>query len=159
MNAHFEERQSFCQNILCVRPSQYAYVLEQQRCRDMDHLRAELARIESLGGEGLMLRRPGSKYEVGRSSSLLKVKSFFDAEARVVEYSAGAGKHKGRIGALVVELPNGNRFSVGTGLSDKERQSPPPIGSIITFRYQELTDAGIPRFPSFVRIRPDVTWP
>ncbi len=159
MDAHFEERQSFCQNILRVRPSAYAYVLEQQRCRGMDHLRAELARIESLGGEGLMLRRPGSKYEVGRSSSLLKVKSFFDAEARVIEYAAGAGKHKGRTGALVVELPNGTRFSVGTGLSDKERQSPPPIGSIITFRYQELTDAGVPRFPSFVRIRPDVTWP
>lgn len=44
-------------------------------------------------------------------------------------------------------------------LSDAERADPPPIGSIITFRYQELTDAGVPRFPAFMRIRTDVKWP
>ena len=38
-----------------------------------------------------MLRQPGSVYEAGRSSTLLKVKSFLDAEARVVEHLAGAG--------------------------------------------------------------------
>jgi DNA ligase-1 len=30
---------------------------------------------------------------------------------------------------------------------------PPPVGSTITFRYQELTDGGVPRFPSFVGVR------
>ncbi|HJZ90046.1 MAG TPA: WGR domain-containing protein, partial [Gemmataceae bacterium] len=44
---------------------------------------------------------------------------------------------------------------VGTGFSDKQREAPPPIGSIITFRYQELSDAGVPRFPSFVGVRID----
>ncbi|MBK9265900.1 MAG: DNA ligase [Polyangiaceae bacterium] len=159
MNAHFEERLAFCENILRVKPSPYARSVDQTRCRGIDHLHAELARVEALGGEGLMMRQPGSKYEVGRSSSLLKVKTFVDAEARVVEHVAGAGRHRGRTGALLVELPNGKRFSVGTGLSDRERETPPPVGSIITFRYQELTDGGIPRFPSFVRIRPDATWP
>lgn len=159
MDAHFEERLAFCENILQVRPSPHARLVEHTRCRGIDHLRDELSRIEALGGEGLMMRKPGSKYDVGRSSSLLKVKTFMDAEARVVEYVAGAGRHKGRTGALVVELANGKKFSVGTGLSDKERDNPPPVGSIITFRYQELTDGGIPRFPSFVRIRPDATWP
>jgi DNA ligase-1 len=48
----------------------------------LDHLRAELTRLEALGGEGLMMRRAGSKYESGRSATLLKVKSFHDAEAR-----------------------------------------------------------------------------
>lgn len=32
---------------------------------------------------------------------------------------------------------------------------PPPVGSQIAFRYQELTDRGVPRFPSFVRVRSD----
>ena len=45
------------------------------------------------------MRRPGSHYEVGRSYSLLKVKSFYDAEAIVVGHQPGAGKHKGRLGA------------------------------------------------------------
>jgi DNA ligase 1 len=159
MNAHFEERLAFVQNILQVRPSAYARPLEHTRCRGLDHLHAELARIEALGGEGLMMREPGSKYDVGRSSSLLKVKTFVDAEARVIDHLPGTGRHRGRTGALLVELPNGKQFSVGTGLSDQERETPPSVGSIITFRYQELTDGGVPRFPSFVRVRADATWP
>ena len=125
-------------------------------CTGLDHLRAELARIEAIGGEGLMLRQPESRYEIGRSITLLKVKSFRDAEARVLEHLGGAGRHKGRLGALLVELADGTRFSVGTGFSDAEREAPPPIGSLITFRYQELSDGGVPRFPSYVGVRADL---
>lgn len=131
-------------------------LLEQSRCEGHEHLRDTLRKIESIGGEGLMLRQPGSLYEAGRSTSLLKVKSFHDAEARVIEHLPGSGKHKGRMGALLVELPDGIQFSVGTGFSDALRENPPPPGSLITFRYQELTDRGAPRFPSFVRIRSDL---
>ena len=48
--------------------------------------------------------------------------------------------------------PSPRRFSDRL-LSDQERESPPPIGSTITFRFQELTNRGAPRFPSFVRVR------
>jgi DNA ligase-1 len=137
----------------------YARVLEQERCGGIGHLQAELARVESLGGEGLMLRQPGSQYEAGRSSTLLKLKRFHDAEGRVVEHVPGKGRHAGRLGAVVVALPNGLTFSVGTGFTDAQRQSPPPVGSIVTYRYQELTDRGVPRFPSFVRVRSDVETP
>ena len=106
-----------------------------------------------------MLRQPGSRYEVGRSPTLLKVKSFHDAEARVLEHQPGAGRHKGRLGALLVELADGTRFAVGTGFSDAEREAPPPVGTVITFRYQELSDGGVPRFPSYVGVRDDVAWP
>jgi len=51
-----------------------------------------------------------------------------------------------------------DRFSVGTGLSDAERSAPPAVDSIISFRYQELSDDGVPRFPSYVGIRADVVW-
>ena len=108
------------------------------------------------GGEGLMLRQPGSCYEADRSSTLLKVKTFHDAEAVVVDHLAGRGRHKGRLGALRVQLPEGTTFSVGTGLTDAQRNAPPPIGTTITFRYQELTDGGVPRFPSFVGVRKEV---
>ncbi len=150
----FERRQEYLRDTLAGGRSPFARLLEQERCRDVDHLRQELDRIDGLGGEGLMLRQPGSRYEAGRSSTLLKVKRFHDAEARVIGHQPGAGRHKGRLGALAVALPDGTEFSVGTGFSDRERESPPPIGSIITFRYQELSDRGVPRFPSFVGIRP-----
>ena len=130
-----------------------------ERCTGVDHIRSELARVEALGGEGLMMRQPGSRYEIGRSWSLRKVKTFHDSEARVIAYERGAGRHAGRLGSLQCQMPNGNVFNVGTGLSDEERNNPPPVGSIITYRYQELSNDGIPRFPSYVGVRHDVAWP
>jgi DNA ligase-1 len=158
-DATFEARLDFVRaHVESARPP-HARWHPHDRCRDLDHLRAELARVEALGGEGLMLRQPGSRYEVGRSWTLRKVKTFHDAEARVIGHERGAGKHRGRLGALVCQLPDGTTFNVGTGLSDAERAAPPPIGAIITYRYQELSNDGVPRFPSYVGVRDDVAWP
>ncbi len=155
----FEDRIAHAKKIFARAEAPHARVLEHEQCTGIAHLREELARVESLGGEGLMLRRPGSKYEVGRSQSLLKVKTFHDAEARVIGHAPGTGKHKGRLGALIVELPGGVTFNVGTGFSDAEREAPPALGAVITFRYQELSDDGVPRFPSYVGERIDVDLP
>jgi len=152
----FEDRHSFLAELFRTGRLPYARHLYQIRCGGLADLQAELVRVESLGGEGLMLRQPGSRYEAGRSPTLLKVKTFHDAEGRVVAHLPGRGRHAGRLGAVVVELSSGLTFSVGTGFTDAQRRSPPPVGSLITFRYQELTDRGVPRFPSFVRVRPDV---
>jgi DNA ligase-1 len=149
----FEARIDFLKGCVAGIGAAHVQAHPQELCQGVDHLKAELARLEALGGEGLMLRRPGSRYESGRSSTLLKVKSFQDAEARVLKHLEGAGKHKGRLGALQVELPDGTIFSVGTGFSDKERGTPPPVGSTITFRYQELSEGGVPRFPSYLGLR------
>ncbi len=151
----FEERLAFLQDALAKGASQFARQHPHERCRSLEALRAELARIESLGGEGLMLRQPGSRYVAGRSTTLLKVKTFHDAEAIVIGHQAGAGRHKGRLGALLVRLSNGTEFAIGTGFSDRERENPPAIGSTVTFRYQELSDTGVPRFPSWVGVRLD----
>jgi len=151
----FEERLAFVRGHLARHRPPHARAHEHSCCGGPDHLKAELARVEALGGEGLMLRQPGSGYEVGRSTTLLKVKNFLDAEARVVGHLAGAGRHKGRLGSLLVELADGTRFSVGTGLTDDERGAPPLVGSLITFRYQELSDGGVPRFPSYIGVRAD----
>lgn len=150
----FEERQKILSDII---NSGYAYCtrVEQIKCLSKQHLEEQLKQIESKGGEGLMLRKPGSMYEVGRSNTLLKVKTFHDAEATVVGYEPGRGKHKGRIGAVVVEMKNGKTFSVGSGFTDKQRENPPKIGATITYRYQELSRDLIPRFPTYLRERQD----
>jgi DNA ligase 1 len=151
----FEDRMKFVDETLGSRKLAYARAHKQVLCTDIAALKAELARVEALGGEGLMLRQPGSTYVAGRSSTLLKIKSFKDAEAVVVGHQPGAGKHKGKTGALTVRLADGTEFGVGTGLSDRERANPPGVGATITFRYQELSDKGVPRFPSFVGVRVD----
>ena len=155
----FEARLAHAQKVLQQANAPHARWHEHVKCDGLDHLRDELKRVEALGGEGLMLRRPGSKYEVGRSQSLRKVKTFHDAEARVIGHAPGTGKHKGRLGALIAELPGGIKFNVGTGFSDAEREAPPAIGAVITFRYQELSDDGVPRFPSYVGERVDAEAP
>lgn len=102
-----------------------------------------------------MLRQPGSSYRAGRDSTLLKVKSFDDDEAEVIAHEAGKGKHTGALGALRCRNRAGKVFNVGTGFSDAQRRDPPKVGEIITYRYQELTKDGIPRFPTFVGARAD----
>jgi ATP-dependent DNA ligase len=73
-------------------------------CTGRAHVSAELAKVEAQGGEGLMLRRPGSKYEHTRSKNLLKVKNQKDEEAIVRAHEGGAGKNSFRTGALPREL-------------------------------------------------------
>ena len=152
----FEDRLAFLKDALASGAAKFARQHAHDRCKSLESLRAELARIESLGGEGLMLRQPGSKYVAGRSSTLLKVKTFHDAEAVVVGHQAGAGRHKGRMGALLVRLADGTDFAIGTGFSDRERENPPAVGTTVTFRYQEFSDAGVPRFPSWAGVRHDL---
>lgn len=151
----FEARLEAVRRAINARGAEYTCFLRHEVCRSLVHLQDKLTQIEALGGEGLMLRQPGSFYEAGRSGTLLKVKRFQDAEGWAIEHLPGSGRHKGRLGALLVELASGVRVHVGTGFSDAERESPPPLGSQITFRYQELTEGGVPRFPSFVRMRAD----
>ncbi|GAA6002693.1 hypothetical protein JCM10207_007630 [Rhodosporidiobolus poonsookiae] len=134
-------------------------VVEQEKCEGKEHLLRRLEEVKKLGGEGLMLREPASRYIPKRSSTLLKVKTFHDAEARVVGHEPGKGKYKDMCGALVCEMEKGTRFSVGSGLTDARRETPPEIGAIITYRFQDLTKAGVPRFPTFVGERHDTAGP
>lgn len=155
----FEARMEQVLDLIRQHGPAYALAHEQARCQGIPHLHEELQRVEALGGEGLMLRQPESRYVAGRSSTLLKVKTFHDSEATVIGHQKGAGRHKGRLGALLVKLPDGTEFSVGTGFSDAQRGDPPAIGTLITFRYQELSDGGVPRFPSYVGVRRDDSQP
>lgn len=112
-----------------------------------------LRRVVNAGGEGLMLHHDAAVYRSGRSEHLLKLKTHDDAEARVVAYTPGKGKYAGMVGALLVELPDGRRFRLGSGLSDAERAAPPPIGTLVTYRHNGLTSTGLPRFARFMRVR------
>lgn len=127
----------------------------QQHCNGHTHVMMELDRILKLGGEGVMLRYPTAHYTGGRTTDLLKVKQFHDAEAYVRGYKKGTGRNKDRMGALYCEDKDGITFKVGTGFPDSMRDTPPSIGTKITYQYQEKTVAGKPRFPIFMRTRID----
>lgn len=142
----------------------------------------EMLDIEtSMGGEGIMLRKPESIWTPVRSNDLLKVKRMQDSEAAVIGYTSGQGKLLGMMGALIVSW-NDKVFQL-SGFTDDERtlltqpitphvddnirdwaRANPekeipswgyaqhfPRGTMVTFRYRELTDAGIPKEARFWR--------
>jgi DNA ligase-1 len=81
---------------------------------------------------------------------ILKVKKFYDEEGLVIgiNYSKD-GKFK----SLKLQLNNGIVFNLGGGFSNIQRENPPKIGDIVTFKYYDLTKNSKPKFASFLRIR------
>lgn len=150
----FEQRMEFLRATLPTKNT-FAKPVPQERCQGAKHLLAERDRVVVLGGEGLMLRQPESAYEARRSPTLLKVKPHDDAEATVTGHLPGKGKFAGKLGAVRVRTDDGREFSIGTGFTDAQRESPPAVGTVITYRYRGRTAKGLPRFPSFLRVRGD----
>lgn len=154
----FEKRMKAVKEYFEKAKPKYAKIVEHEKCTGTDQVDKELKRIIALGGEGLMIRQPGSKYERTRSKTLLKIKKFHDAEAVVVGYEPSKSNHS-LTGALWVKMACGKQFKVGSGLSNKDRRNPPKKGTIITYKFQEYTNSGTPRFPSYVGIRIDLKEP
>ncbi|MDI1252671.1 DNA ligase [Thermomonas sp.] len=129
--------------------------IAQVHLTDRAQLDARLDAVVAGRGEGLMLHYAFAHYRPGRTDELLKYKRWDDAEARVVGYRPGKGKYAGMVGALLVEDAHGRRFALGSGLRDADRTRPPPIGSMVTFRYNGLTAKGTPRFARYQRMHAD----
>lgn len=125
----------------------------QFRLNNEKALKLRLNQVVKNGGEGLMLHRADALYVTGRSDVLLKLKPLYDAEAKVIAHTAGKGKYAGKLGALLVETPQGIRFKLGTGFSDAQRENPPKIGSTVTYTFKDTTKNGKPKFASFLRVR------
>ncbi len=100
------------------------------------------------------MKDPTSKYDFKRSKYLQKVKIFHDAEATIIGHGKGKGRLTGLLGYYECENESGARFKVGSGLTDKMRQKGNvfKIGTVITYKYFEVSKYGIPRFPTFLRL-------
>ncbi len=126
-------------------------------------------------GEGPIIRSPNSFWAPQRVHTCLKVKSSHDAEAIVIGYTFGrqtelGSKLLGLMGALIVRYKN-VEFEL-SGFTDEERRMTDfefaanhpgekapsgiynpmfPIGSVVTFKYRELTDGNIPKEARYFR--------
>lgn len=81
--------------------------------------------VTDRGGEGAMLREAYSFWKPERTHSLVKMKKLDDMEGTVIGYTTGrktdlGSKLLGKMGALVLELPNGKRLEL-SGFTDAER--------------------------------------
>lgn len=124
--------------------------------------------VKPNGWEGLMLNLNSSKYQTKRTTGLLKIKDFLDADVYVKDVFEGTGRLAGKLGGVVIDY-KGNDVKVGSGFSDEERdlywQNPDQIiGHLIQVSYFEEThnqndDKLSLRFPTFVTVRDDKSEP
>lgn len=151
----FDARLARLRALLPIAGAPWVVAVDQRRATTHAALQARLDQVVAEGGEGLMLHLGSAPYRSERSDDLLKFKPDDDAEARVVAHLPGQGRHAGRMGALLVETGEGLRFRLGSGFTDAQRDAPPAIGSIVTYRYNGLSASGLPRHARFVRVRSD----
>ena len=110
------------------------------------------------GYEGIILRNSAGKYRTGvRSADLQKHKDFHDGEFRVVGFTEGEGGETGCV-LWICETEESRSFTVRPRGSREERAAAfanagAYVGRMLTVRYQELTDRGIPRFPVGIAFR------
>jgi hypothetical protein len=136
--------------------------LHWNNAKAVEELEVYLNEVLEAGGEGMIVRHPMSTWAPKRLPTVLKVKPWTDAEATITGFSMGEGRLEGMIGALEVEGEINGRltsFKLGTGLTDSERAWPSTtfsVGTVITYRYRELTPDGIPREGRFLRVRTDL---
>jgi DNA ligase-1 len=110
------------------------------------------------GYEGTMIREPSSVYEIGkRSNYLLKLKDFKTDEYKVIGMRECTGKDVGTP-TWVCLTENGQEFTVRPeGTQEKRREmfknGDKYIGKMLTVKYQNLTDLGVPRFPVGIAFR------
>lgn len=105
-----------------------------------------------LGYEGSIIRDPVSYYVPRRSVGLLKRKDFLDAEYEITEVVEGVGKNEGTAVLVCRTADTGLAFRA-TAPGDYDAKSTilesahAFVGKMVTIKYQELTNSGIPRFP------------
>ena len=149
----FDERAARVVSVVENSKTPWLQAVDQFHISDPDALQRQLRELVSDGGEGYVLHRADAEWTAGRSDALFKLKPEPYEDARVVGYLPGKGRLAGQMGALLLEMPSGQRFGLGSGFSDAQRKVPPPLGAMVTYRYRDRTPTRLPRFASFLRVR------
>jgi len=152
----FTDRYTMVSNI--TNGASYLSKVENFEVTEESQIRPLEARFLAEGYEGAIVRNKAGKYALGkRSADLQKVKTFFDNEYEICGYQEGTGNDSGTViwscqtedGQVFKVRPRGTREDRIEWFNDGDSY----IGSMLTVRYQELTDDGIPRFPVGIAVR------
>lgn len=167
-SANYSVRLELAKKLLERQETPFLSVLSAVKYSASNFMRAQSI-VAQKGYEGLILRSD-TPYRSGRTSDLLKVKKFMDAEYQIEDFKGTTKLMKGLSGTMepveclgsVVIRHKGNPVDVGSGFSDAQRieiwrNQEKYLGKTITVKYfEESADAfGNPslRFPIFKGFR------
>jgi len=172
-NVSFRKRAQEAETIVRVVCSPIVRLVPQVTITDSTQMTIYLGACLEQGYEGAIVRDPEGPYKEGRSTMkqgwMLKLKVFKDAEATVIGFEellrnedTSTNKNEnmvpmGTLGALVLRNECG-QFKVGSGFNTAQRDEiwqrrDYYIGKQITYKYQNLTKYGKPRFPTYKGVR------
>ena len=131
----------------------------------IDAIQLMLAKVTSMGQEGLMLNTFSGKYAFGkRSKDLLKVKKMQTCDIKCIGVEEGEGKYAGVLGKIICDY-KGFTLRVGSGFTDEQRlyywnNQQEIVHQIVEIQYfEESKDKNTNelslRFPVFKRVRDD----
>lgn len=128
-----------------------------------DHAQIEvcLQKMVDEDKEGCMVNR-NIPYKCKRHNGILKVKRFYTCDLTIIRLEEGSGRLAGTLGNFVVDY-KGNEVSVGSGMTDEQREvfweaGDSLIGRVIEVKYKEVsqdkkTKKESLQFPIFVCLR------
>lgn len=159
-NLGFEKRYAAARQIVEAADSEFVQIVCADMLAGQDGLQARHDDYASQGYEGLVLRSLDGEYTPGhRSGTALKFKMFQDAEFLVVGVVAATGNHEGAA-VFVCKGPAGEFTVNPDGGLDVRRaiyaERKKYLGRWVKVTFQNLTDDGMPRFPTRAVVREEV---
>ena len=147
-SGNFSQRQLALESLLLGKTLHYIDYLSQAPVSSFEELNALTLKASEIGWEGLMLRK-NSTYKGKRSNDILKVKTFFDSEYKVIDTFFGPLRYvkegieveEEMLSGIAIEH-KGNIVRVGSGFTIDQRkhlfENPQDIlGKTITVQYFE----------------------
>jgi DNA ligase-1 len=153
----YEQRYANLQIIFNRYKFKYLELVRTDNCETEEEMKMLHDKFVAEGYEGIMLRNKDGLYKGVRSADLQKYKCFEDGEYKVIGCEDGKGLEEGCVIWKCV-TPDGKVFACRPRGTREDRQdmylnSEKYMGKMLTVRYQELTDTGVPRFPVGISFR------
>ena len=157
----FEKRYNYINKIVTedVVKCSHLVMVENFHIQSENEIRHLHDKFVAEGYEGVIIRNKEGKYALNkRSNDLQKFKYFADSEYKIVGAEECVGRAAGTVIWVCEEPKSKSTFKVRPTGTETERaawwnESDKFHGQMLTVRYQELTDDGIPRFPVGIAIR------
>jgi len=147
----FNDRTEFIKTIIPINHINLKYV-KTEHVNNLEEFKEYYSLFMAEGYEGIMARNPKSPYEISkRSSHLQKYKEFDDDEFEIIGFQEGSGVDEKTV-IWKCKTDKGEEFSVRPKGSLEHRRklfadAKNCIGKLLTVKYQELSEIGVPRFP------------